>query len=145
MYFTYSCRFLNCAVQRVVFKAPSPSHPQMCTVDTGICSRLCWTLPFRGPLEGVGPVNLDIFGRIARCHFSAQNSRDFQGPHPSNGPRNRFARIKSLRPAPRHKTTTSTLRVNVALVYWKYFLSQVQKSDKYNCTIYIVPIKGTQD
>ncbi len=40
--------------------------------------------PLLGPLEGVGPENLDFFGpkwsRLSRCHFRAQKSLNFQGP-----------------------------------------------------------------
>ncbi len=48
--------------------------------------------PFRGPLEGVGPENLDFFGpkwhSIRSWPFQGQKKFRFSGPNPSNGPRN---------------------------------------------------------
>ncbi len=40
--------------------------------------------------------------RFASCHFRSQQSFDFQGPPPSNGPWNEFARNKKIHRVPRH-------------------------------------------
>ena len=59
--------------------------------------------PLLGPLEGMGPENLDFFGQngtcFARCHLRAQKSLDFQGPALPMAFETDFPATKSLRPA----------------------------------------------
>jgi hypothetical protein len=53
--------------------------------------------PLLGPLDEVGPENLDFLGPNG---IQGPKKSRFSGSTPSNGPGNGFARVKSLRPAP---------------------------------------------
>jgi len=65
--------------------------------------------PLLGPLEGVGPENLDFFGpklhSLGSLAFEGPKKSWFSGPTPSNGSRNVFSRIKIITS---RATTTGT-------------------------------------